>query len=104
MMDASNSPDGAALRGSVSVSFIPPGASSKVAGTGLTSHRAVRVRHVVVNLDGARLDVGVSLLDGGLHLGGDQRLVVVVERPADAAFGETQDLDARLEGARPWPA
>src|SRR4029079_16605345 len=57
------------------------------------------IRHVVVDLYRARLDVGLCLVNGRLHLIGDQRLVVVVERPADAAFGKAEDGDARLEGA-----
>ena len=50
------------------------------------SARALLVGHVVVHLDRAGDDVGGGLVGGGLHLGGDQRLVVVVERVADAVL------------------
>src|SRR5688572_12352343 len=77
---------------------------SSIAGCGLftdapRSHRALGIRHVVVDLDGAGDDVGAGLVGGGLHLGRDQRLVVVVEGPADAVLFQPEHRDAGLPGA-----
>src|SRR5437868_4209296 len=60
-------------------------------------HRASIVGHVVVDLHLARLDVRGRLVDGLLHVGRDQRLVVLVERPADAAFSKTERVNTRRE-------
>ena len=57
------------------------------------------VAHVVVHLDLAGDDVGLGLLDLRLHLGRDQLLVVLVERPVDAAFLQAEHRDAGLPAA-----
>src|SRR5215475_5306706 len=78
-------------------------ATSSIAGTPAnsgTGSLAGVVAHVVVNDDLARDDVGLGLLDLGLHLRRDQLLVVLVERPVDAAFLEAQHLQAALPGPR----
>src|SRR5215212_9914801 len=58
------------------------------------SHRALPVRHVVVHLDLAVLDVGGRGLDRAAHLGRDERLVVVVVGPGDAVLFQTEDAVA----------
>src|SRR5258708_38970401 len=77
-------------------------ARSSIAGmpaTSGTGSLAGVVAHIVVDDDLARDDVGLGGLDLGLHLGRDQLLVVLVERPVDAAFLEAQHLRAGLPGA-----
>src|SRR5215471_11359659 len=71
--------------------------SSMAAVTWLRSLAGV-VAHVVMNGDLARHDVGLGLLDLGLHLRRDQLLVVLVERPVDAAFLQPQGLRAGFPG------
>src|SRR5215831_373542 len=66
---------------------------------GMPGLRAGVVRRVVVHLDLAGDDVLLRVVDLGLHIGRDQRLVVVVERPVDAFFLEAEHLQARLPGA-----
>src|SRR5215470_10841715 len=61
--------------------------------------RAVVVFRVVVDLDRAGDDVLLRLFDLGLHIGRDQRLVVVVERPAHTLFLEAEHLQPGLPGA-----
>src|SRR3569832_324190 len=46
------------------------------------------VAHVVAHLDLAGDDVGLGLVELGLHLGREQLFVVLVERPVDAALLE----------------
>src|SRR5919198_4944544 len=58
-------------------------ASSTCSGA-IRSVRAGVIAHVVVHLDLAGDDVGARGLHLRLHVVGDQRLVVVVERPVDA--------------------
>src|SRR5688572_30110908 len=55
------------------------------------SIRAGVIGHVVVHRDLAGDDVGLGSLDLRLHVVGDQRLVVLVERPIHAAFLEAED-------------
>src|SRR5262249_16699485 len=77
-------------------------ATSSIAGTPATSGTgslAGVVAHVIVDDDLARDDVGLGLLDLGLHLRRDQLLVVLVERPVDAALLEPQHLHAALPGS-----
>src|SRR5690349_15259545 len=70
---------------SIDLSSIAGGpAVSDVIGA-CVSIRAGVVAHVVVHLDLAGDDVGLGLVDLGLHLGSDQFLVVLVERPVDPA-------------------
>src|SRR5947207_13517390 len=74
-------------------------ATSSIAGTPAscgTGSLAGVVAHVVVDDDLARDDVGLGLLDRGLHLRRDQLFVVLVERPVDAAFLQAQHLEAAL--------
>ena len=68
----------------------PPGEGPAVAKPWFScrSIRAIVVRGIVVHLDRAGDDVGLGLFDGGLHLVGHQRLVVVVHGVVDAAFLE----------------
>src|SRR5690349_1716362 len=76
-------------------------ATSSIAGTPATSGTgslAGVVAHIVVDDDLARDDVGLGLLDLGLHLRRDQLLVVLIERPVDAAFLQAQHLQAALPG------
>src|SRR6266851_2671399 len=76
--------------------------TSSIAGTPATSGTgslAGVVAHIVVDDDLARDDVGLGSLDLGLHLRRDQLLVVLVERPVDAAFLEAEHLHAALPGA-----
>src|ERR1041384_8638355 len=73
--------------------------TSSIAGTPATSGTgslAGVVAHVVVHDDLARNDVGLGLLDLGLHLRRDQLFVVLIERPVDTAFLEPQHLQAAL--------
>jgi|SRR5580700_11941 hypothetical protein len=42
------------------------------------------IAHIVVHDDLARNDVGLGRFDLGLHVGGDQLFIVLVERPVDA--------------------
>src|SRR5262245_39706248 len=44
-------------------------------------------RHIVGDLDLAGHDVGARLLEPLLHVGRDERAVVLIERVADAALG-----------------
>src|SRR5262249_18149576 len=77
-------------------------ATSSIAGTPAscaTGLLAGVVAHVVVNDDLARDDIGLGLLDLGLHLRRDQLLVELIERPVDAAFLEAEHLRAALPGA-----
>src|ERR1700757_793575 len=77
-------------------------ATSSIAGTPATSGTgslAGVVAHVVVDDDLARDDVGLGGLDLGLHLRRDQLLVVLVERPVDAAFLQAQHLHPALPRA-----
>src|SRR5882672_12963375 len=77
-------------------------ATSSIAGTPATSGTgslAGVVAHVVVDDDLARDDVGLGGFHLGLHLGRDQLLVVLVERPIDAAFLQAQHLHAALPGS-----
>src|SRR5690349_17972698 len=60
------------------------------------SVRAALVGHVVDHLDLARDDVLLRLVDALLHLRRDHRLVVVVERPADAVLRQPEDQRAGL--------
>src|SRR5882762_6555728 len=84
---------------------VPPSRSGRGAGRVTPkgrragSVRAALRRRVVDHLDLAADDVLLGLVDLGLHLGGDQRLVVVVERPADPVLGKPEAGDARLPGA-----
>src|SRR5260370_5213803 len=74
-------------------------ATSSIAGTAATSGTgslAGVVAHVIVDDDLARDDVGLGGLDLGLHLRRDQLLVVLVERPVDAAFLQPEHLHAAL--------
>src|SRR5215469_11843160 len=74
-------------------------ATSSIAGTPAisgTGSLAGVVAHVVVDDDLARNDVGLGLLDLGLHLRRDQLLVVLVVRPVDTAFLEAQHLEPAL--------
>src|ERR1700752_1677592 len=68
-----------------------PAASSD---DGMPGLRAGVVFGVVVPLDRAADDVLLRRLDLGLHVGRDQRLVVVVERPAHALLLEAEHLQA----------
>ena len=52
-----------------------------------------------MNLDSSRLDFALRLVDSRFHFRRNQALVVVIEGPADATFGKSQDLDASLECA-----
>ena len=52
-----------------------------------------------MHLDLAGDDVGLDALDLGFHFRGDQLGVVLVQRPVNPAFGQTQGLDARLPAA-----
>ena len=55
------------------------------------------IRHVVVNRNRTGNDVSLYLVDGGQHFRRDQRLVVVVERKADAIFLEAEVGGAEFE-------
>src|SRR5258708_36372682 len=71
--------------------------SSVAAATAIrVSSLAGVVAHVGVDNDLARDDVGLGCVDLGLHLGCHQLLVVLVERPVDAAFLQPERLDAAL--------
>src|SRR5690348_3567844 len=72
---------------SIARSSIAGGAPAVIGGR---SESALIVAHVVVHLDLAGDDVGLGLLDLGLHFGCDELLVVLVERPVDAAFLEAE--------------
>src|SRR5262245_61513817 len=58
------------------------------------------LRGVVGDLDLAGDDVGARLLEAALHLRGDQRAVVLVDRVAHAAVGDPEDARARLPRPR----
>src|SRR5215470_890706 len=62
----------------------------------LASILAVVVGHVVVDDDLAGNDVGLGLLDLGLHLRRDQFLIILVVGPVDAAFLESEHGDPPL--------
>src|ERR1700741_2520097 len=77
-------------------------ATSSIAGTPAisgTGSLAGVVAHVVVDDDLARDDVGLGLLDLGLHLRRDQLFVGLVERPIDTAFLQAQHLQPALPRA-----
>src|SRR5690606_6859098 len=59
--------------------------------------RAGAVRHVVVDCDLARDDLRLQFFDLGSHIGGDQVLVVLVDRIAHTVLGEAENGQARLE-------
>src|SRR5471032_1745517 len=67
--------------------------------TFLWSSLAGVVAHIVDDGDLAGDDVGLGGLDLGLHVGGDQLVVVLVDRPVDAALLEAKRLDAGTPGA-----
>src|SRR5262245_27776451 len=75
---------------------------SSMNGTGglalMTDALSGLLRHVIRDLDLARDDVGARLPETLLHLGGDELAVVVVERPAHPALGDTEHAQARLPG------
>src|SRR3979411_1093226 len=58
-------------------------------------------RHVVGDLDLAGHDVGAGLLEPLLHVRGDERPVVLVDRVADAALGHAERADSRFPDAFP---
>src|SRR5512143_2535382 len=66
--------------------------SSSIAPVTCKRSLAAVVGHVVDDVDLAGDDVGLGRFDLGLHLGRDQLLVVLVERPVDAAFLEAKHL------------
>src|SRR5258708_23262924 len=75
---------------------------SSIAGAAViagTTSLAGVVAHVVDDDDLARDDVGLGRVDLGLHLRRDQLLVILIERPVDAAFLEPKHLDAGLPRA-----
>src|SRR5260370_2333826 len=77
-------------------------ATSSIAGTAClsgTGSLAGVVAHIVVDGDLARDDVGLGGVDLGLHLRRAQLLVVLVERPVDAAFLDAEHLQAALPAA-----
>src|SRR5690606_15531325 len=63
------------------------------------SHRAAVVRHIVVHRDRPGDDVRLGLLDRRLHLLGDERGIVLVERPVEAILGKAEILYPRLPGS-----
>src|SRR5436190_21781598 len=68
-------------------------ATSSIAGTAClsgTGSLAGVVAHVVVDDDLAGDDVGLGGIDLGLHFRRDQFFVVLIERPVDATFLETE--------------
>src|ERR1043165_6669828 len=73
-------------------------ASSTCSGA-IRSVGAGVVAHVVGPLALAGDDVGARGLHLRLHVVGDQRLVVVIERPVDALLLEPEDGHAGLPGA-----
>src|SRR5512138_2304567 len=72
-----------------------PGPRAAAGGRACRLVAAAVVGGVVVDLQLAGHDVGGGLLDRRLHLLGDEVLVVLVERPADAVVREAEILDAR---------
>src|SRR5580692_1041984 len=74
-------PAGTAPRRLASVSMLPPRPARYPAlgGTAIGFH-------VVLHLDLAGNDIGLCLFHLGLHVGGDQLLVVLIDRPIDATF------------------
>src|SRR3954471_18338795 len=67
-------------------------------GCRVSLDRALRIRHVVVHLDSARLDVGGGLVGGCLHLGRYECLVVLVHGISDSILGEAEHGRTGLPG------
>src|SRR5258707_6581684 len=78
---------------------IPRRATAGALSSIVRAVRAVLFRHVVGDLDPSGDDVGLRRLRLRRHLCRDQRGVVVVDRVADAVFGEAEYLGARLPAA-----
>src|SRR5690242_8435730 len=93
-------PRAMASAGLASRAGAPAMRSRGVGGTGHGGANRPRLfRHVVGDLDLAGDDVGARRVDLGLHVRADQLGIVLVERVADAFFGQAEYLQAGLPGA-----
>src|SRR3954454_4818385 len=86
-------------RSSMAGAVTSRGETSIRMGTTARSIDAGVVAHVIVHLDLAGNDIGLGLIDLRLHLRADQLLIVLVERPVDAAFLQAEHRHAGLPGA-----